>query len=241
MAYPGIYIAVALFIMLIRKITSVQMTRKQELKQKLVTLQLQSVRAQLDPHFTFNTLNSVAALIYLQDKQTAYEYMNKFTRLLRSMIEDADRIYRNLKEELDFVTTYLELEKLRFGDQFDFSLELGEGISGNEQVPKLVLHTYAENAVKHGLMPRLEGGLLKIVVVREGEYLRLSVEDNGVGRSKSQGQSPSTGKGLKLANEFYSILNQINTKQISHRITDLFDNNGMASGTVVEIIVPVEL
>jgi two-component sensor histidine kinase len=221
--YPGIYLI-----------------QKESLNRRLVTLQLQGIKSQLDPHFTFNTLNSIASLIYLEDRELAYDYMNKFTQLLRGLINDAERIYRSLGEELEFVTTYLDLEKLRFGDRFNYEIIIDENVSQREQVPKLVLHTFAENAIKHGIMSRAEGGILKIKVVRENNYLKLSIEDNGIGRTKAEGQSTSTGKGLKLTGEFYDILNQINKKPIKHFIVDLHNDAGVPVGTRVEVWVPVE-
>ena len=91
--------------------------------------------------------------------------MNKFTKLLRGMLNDAERIYRTLGEEIEFVTTYLDLEKLRLGGKFNYEIEIGEGLTQREQVPKLVLHTFAENSVKHGIMPSPEGGFIKIVCI----------------------------------------------------------------------------
>jgi len=239
-AYPGIYLLFLLFIVLIKRINTLQVVQKESLNRRLVTLQLQGIKSQLDPHFTFNTLNSIASLIYLEDRQLAYDYMNKFTHLLRGLINDAERIYRSLGEELEFVTTYLDLEKLRFGDRFNYEIKIDENVSMQEQVPKLVLHTFAENAIKHGIMSRSEGGNLKIQASRNTDYLVLSVEDNGVGREKAEGQSTSTGKGIKLTNEFYDILNQINRKPIRHFIIDLHNDNGEAGGTRVEVWVPVE-
>lgn len=240
MVYPGIYLLFFFFILLIMRIGSNQAEQRESLKQRLITLQLQGIKAQLDPHFTFNTLNSVASLIYLEDRQAAYDYMNKFTQLLRGMLNDAERIYRSLGEELEFVTTYLELEKLRFGEKFNFIIETGEGVSLNIQVPKLVLQTFAENSIKHGLMPCSDGGILKIKAEMEKDYLKLTIEDNGIGREKSAGRSTSTGKGLKLIGEFYEILNQMNKRAITHSITDLYNNNGNPAGTRVEVWVPVE-
>jgi two-component sensor histidine kinase len=240
LAYPGIYILFLIFIVLIKRINTLQVVQKESLNRRLVTLQLQGIKSQLDPHFTFNTLNSIASLIYLEDRQLAYDYMNKFTHLLRGLINDAERIYRSLGEELEFVTTYLDLEKLRFGDRFTYEIKMGENVSMREQVPKLVLHTFAENAIKHGIMSRTEGGNLKISTARDKDYLVLSIEDNGIGRGRAEGQSTSTGKGLKLTDEFYEILNQINRKPIRHFIVDLHDDNGNPSGTRVEVWVPVE-
>ena len=241
LAYPGIYFLIFLLIVLIQKITTLQIVQKESLKRRLVTLQLQGIKAQLDPHFTFNTLNSVASLVYLEDRDAAYDYMIKFTTLLRGMVNDAERIYRSVKEELEFVITYLDLEKLRFKEKLNYEIEIGEGVSQNEQVPKLVLHTFAENAVKHGIMPSEKGGILKIRIEKENDYLRLTIEDNGIGRDASAGQSASTGKGLKITREFYDILNQINKKPIKHLVTDLYDQNGNPAGTRVEVWVPVSV
>jgi two-component sensor histidine kinase len=237
--YPAIYFSIFFFIVLIKRIGSAQLKAKENLNNRLLTLQLQGIKAQLDPHFTFNTLNSIASLIYLEDRQTAYDYMRKFTQLLRSMLKDAEKIYRNLGEEIEFVTTYLELEKLRFGEKFNYEIEIGEGVTKLEQVPKLVLQTFTENAVKHGIMPSLNIGIIKISVVREKDYLRITIEDNGVGRKHSSGHSESTGKGLKLTGEFYEILNHLNKKPIRHLITDLYNDSGDPAGTRVEVWVPL--
>jgi two-component sensor histidine kinase len=239
LVYPGVYLLCFLFIVMVNRITAWQLSQKEDLKKRLITLQLQGIKSQLDPHFTFNTLNSVASLIYLEDRETAYDYLNKFTRLLRSMLNDAERVYRRLNEELEFVTTYLELEKLRFGDKFEYSIEIGDGVTQREEVPKMVLHTFAENAVKHGIIPKQEGGRLIIRVERENDYLRLIIRDNGIGRAGSAGQSSSTGKGLKLTGEFYEILNQINRRHIKHSISDLYNEAGEPAGTLVEVWVPV--
>jgi two-component sensor histidine kinase len=239
LSFPGIYFLFYLFIILIKRLNTFQVVEKESIKQRLISLQLQGIKAQLDPHFTFNTLNSIASLIYLEDRQAAYDYLNKFTQLLRVMLNDAEKLYRSLGEEVDFVTTYLELEKLRFGDKFSYIIETGDGVSQKELVPKLVLQTFAENAIKHGIMPCPEECLLKITIFRENDYLKLTIEDNGIGREKAAGLSSSTGKGLKLTGEFYDILNQINKRPILHKISDLYTTDGNPSGTIVEVWVPV--
>ncbi|MBK7628013.1 MAG: histidine kinase [Bacteroidales bacterium] len=240
LSFPGIYFLFYLFILLIKRFNTFQVVEKESLKQRLASLQLQGIKSQLDPHFTFNTLNSIASLIYLEDRQAAYDYMNKFTQLLRVMLNDAERLYRSLGEEIEFVNTYLELEKLRFGEKFNYYIDIKEGVTQKEQVPKLVLQTFAENAIKHGLMPCSEGGILKITVLRENDYLKLSVEDNGIGREKASGRSTSTGKGLKLTSEFYEILNQMNSRAISLHFTDLHNDKGETAGTRVDVMVPVD-
>ena len=238
--YPGIFLLCYFFIILIKRINTLQVVQKESLNRRLVTLQLQGIKSQLDPHFTFNTLNSIASLIYLEDRHLAYDYMNKFTQLLRGLINDAERVYRSLGEELEFVTTYLDLEKLRFGEKFNYEIVIGESVNLRDQVPKLVLHTFAENAIKHGIMSLAEGGIVKIIAEKKKDYLILSIEDNGIGRAMAEGQSTSTGKGLKLTGEFYDILNQINKRPIRHSIIDLYSDRGDSIGTRAEVWVPVD-
>jgi len=239
-AYPAIYFAFFFFIMLIKSIGTAQQKSRQDINTRLLNLQLLGIKAQLDPHFTFNTLNSIASLIYLEDRQAAYDYMRKFTELIRSMLNDAEKIYRNLGDEIEFVTTYLELEKLRFGEKFDYKVMISDGVDLKVQVPKLVLQTFAENAVKHGIMPAEKGGLITISISKQKDNLRLMIEDNGIGREASKGRSKSTGRGIKMTNEFYEILNQINKKPIRLTITDLRNTSGKPAGTRVEILVPPE-
>jgi signal transduction histidine kinase len=239
LVYPAIYLLFFLFIVLIKRFNTLQVVQKESLNRRLVTLQLQGIKSQLDPHFTFNTLNSISSMIYQEDRKLAYDYMSKFTTLLRSLINDAERIYRSLGEELEFVTTYLDLEKLRFGDKFNYEISIGENVSKLEQVPKLVLQTFAENAIKHGIMSSKYGGTLKLKAEKNLDYLILSIEDNGIGRAKAEGLSHSTGKGLKLTGEFYEILNQINKNPIKHTIIDLHNENGVSIGTRVEVWVPL--
>lgn len=237
--YPGIYFLFFSFILIIRKINTRQVVQKEKLRQRLLSLQLKSVKSQMDPHFTFNALNAVAALIYKENRQAAYDYLSKFTSLLRCMLNDAEKIYRSLEEEIEFVRTYLELEKLRFEENFDYEIFIDEKVDPRFKVPKMVLQTYAENAVKHGLLPRGGGGILKIKVKIDGENLLLVIEDNGIGRLKSSGSSHSTGKGLMLTEEFYQILKELDKNPVSMKITDLYHNNGEPAGTRVEVRMPM--
>jgi hypothetical protein len=239
LAYPGIYFLLFMFILTIKKISLYQFQQKEQMKRRLLSLQLKSVKSQLDPHFTFNALNSVASLMYLDDRKAAYDYLSKFTNLIRRLLSDAERIYRSLNQELEFVRLYLDLEKLRFGGRLNYRIECDQSLSGNEMVPKLVLQTFAENAVKHGITARPEGGTLTISVKKDNNFILLIVQDDGIGRLRSEGLSHSTGKGLKLTGEFYDILNKITNRQIRHSITDLTDSEGNASGTKVEVWVPL--
>lgn len=239
LVYPSVYFSFLLFILVVRRVTAQQIARKEELKKRLLTMQLQNIKGQLDPHFTFNALNSVASMVYAGEREVAYDSMTKFTKLLRQMVTDAGKVYRPLREELDFVRMYLDLEKLRFADRLKFEILVGAGVTGNESVPTMVLQTFVENAVKHGIMPRSEGGTVIIRISRDDGYLRLSIEDNGIGRKNSSDNKVSTGKGLMITREFYDVLNQINPRSVRHQIIDLSDAQGGPCGTRVEVDVRI--
>jgi hypothetical protein len=239
--YPAIYFGFLLFIGFIKKVNTQQVEKREQQKRKLQTLQLQSIKGQFDPHFTFNALNSVASLLYLNDRNAAYDYLNQFTRLLRQLLSDAERNYRTLEEEIEFVSAYLNLEKLRFGDKFNYTIRLDETITRQEIVPVMSIQTFAENAIKHGLMPLTEGGELNITIEKEDGYLKLATQDNGVGRKKASENSKRQGKGLRMIHELFDILNQINKKPIQLAITDLYHDDGTPAGTRAEVLVPLEL
>lgn len=241
LSYPAIYLGFVLFIAFVKKVTTQQVEKREQQKRKLQTLQLQSIKGQLDPHFTFNALNSVASLLYLDDRNAAYDYLIKFTRLLRQLLADAERVYRTLDEELEFVTAYLNLEKLRFGDKFNYTIRLDEDITRQEIVPVMSIQTFSENAIKHGLMPLTEGGKLTVSIEKQNGYLKLTIEDNGVGRKKAAENTKRHGKGLRMIREFYEILNQINKKPIKHTITDLYHEDGTPAGTRVDVWLPLDL
>ncbi|HEX2969064.1 MAG TPA: histidine kinase [Bacteroidales bacterium] len=241
LVHPCIYFLFFIFIILVRRINTIQIVQKEDLKKRLLALQLQSIKAQLDPHFTFNTLNSVASFIYLKDNRNAYDYMNKFTILLRQMLNDAEKVFRYLDEEIRFVTTYLELEKLRFGDSFDFRIEIGEGITRKELVPKHVLHTFTENAINHGLDQKKDGGTVLIKIQNDGEYLNIIVEDNGIGRLiRPDDLAGHDTKGLKLTSEFYDILSRMNNRNFSYKFEDLYTDTNDPAGTRVIVHVPLQ-
>jgi hypothetical protein len=235
LVYPGVYLCFILFIGTIRKVNTRQVERRESQKRKLLTLQLQSIKSQLDPHFTFNTLNSVASLLYEQDRTAAYDTMNKFTRLLRQMLNDADKVYRTLDEELEFVVGYLELEKLRFGNKISYQITIGDGITKRELVPKMVLQTFAENAVKHGLIPKEGSGRLTIDITRDQNKINIAVDDNGIGRKQAASRTDGTGKGLKIAVDLYEVLGKLYNHSIEMKIEDKYDNFGEATGTRVEM------
>jgi hypothetical protein len=241
--YP-IYMGIFLFILVlnyyIQKIQKRQIQKSFENKQLVTELQLKTIRNQMDPHFTFNAINSIASVIYDQDKDVAYDYFTKISKLIRATLDDADSITRTLDKEIEFVSNYLDIQKFRFSDKFDYNIKSGEYVNRSWKIPKMLIQIYAENAVKHGLIHNSKRGVLTIDLSKKNNFLVIEIVDNGIGRKKAMEiGSKSSGKGQKILQQYYSLFNQNAKSKIAHEIIDLKDADGKAAGTKVIIKVPV--
>lgn len=212
-----------------------------QIEKNLARLQFRSIKGMIDPHFTFNAINSIASMMYRGEKEEAYGYFTKFSRLIRNLFEHAENATRSLKAELEFVKNYLEIEKMRFGDKFDFSIRVAEGLDVQREIPKLIVQIYVENAIKHGLMGRESGGTLEVIITTEQHALHICVRDNGIGRKKSRATSDgkqSLGKGTHIIRDYFDLLNKFNDPKISSETIDLYSDDGTAAGTEVRISIP---
>jgi two-component sensor histidine kinase len=237
----GIYLAVLSFILIIRELYSFQLKKKYETEKKITRLQLSSIKAQMEPHFIMNTINTIGSSIYRQKPDEAYNLLLNFSGMVRSLLLSSDKLTRSLKEEIDFVKNYLELEKTRFTEVFSFEVSIGESVNLDSIIPKMIIQLHAENALKHGFLPKKSGGLLDISVVKEGDYLLITITDNGIGRNlASKNISQSTGKGMKILAQFLETYNKHNKLSLRQEITDLTDEAGNPAGTQVKIYVPVD-
>lgn len=213
--------------------------QKEQTEKQISELQLKTIRSQMDPHFTFNALNSISSVIYKEDKEKAYRYFTKFSKLVRSSLEVSDKITRSLEEEIDFTKNYLDLEKIRFKDQFEYSIHVDKNVYMESMVPKMILHNYAENAVKHGLKHKEGNRKLKIEIFYHDQILNISIKDNGVGRIKAKASNEfSTGKGLKIMNNIYDLYFKLYKVRIEQEIEDLTDASGDVTGTRVVLKIP---
>ncbi len=237
--YASIFLAIYLFTLLIRKIQRIQIEKKIRTEKKITELQLKIVKNQMDPHFTMNAINSVIAAIRQDKKETASQSLLHFSKMYRSLVLSGDKIKRSLAEEIDFSRNYLELEKFRFKDRFDYRMELDAAVNLNLEVPKMIIQSPVENAVKHGLLNKESDGILIIRASVKDHLLILEVEDNGVGRKEAQkGGTEGTGKGLRIMEEFLELYHKITGIKIQWQVTDLFDDAGKPAGTRVRITIP---
>lgn len=203
-------------------------------EKKLAEMEIQALKAQINPHFVFNCLNSIKSFIFDKDFEQADKYLDKFSELLRSTLDNSASATITLYQEISYLDNYLQLEKLRFDDKFEYDIRVNPEIDINTvTIPAMLLQPYVENAIRHGLS-HLESkkGLLKIDIDREGSSYICTIDDNGVGRVKGTEyrnavNSEYQSKGMELSNRRAELYN------INLEIIDKKDEQGNATGTTV--------
>lgn len=216
-----------------------------ELKQKGTEMEMQALRAQMNPHFIFNSLNSINRFILQNNKAQASEYLTKFSRLVRMILQNSQASLITLESELESLELYLNLEALRFNYHFDYKINIPKDLDISAlQVPPLILQPYVENAIWHGLMHKEEKGQLNVDVSEEGNYLYFKIIDNGIGREKaaslaSKSATKHKSMGLRITAHRIAILQNSETNTSPVTINDLVNPDGSAAGTEVVIKMPV--
>lgn len=238
--YLIIYLTVWGIIWFIRYIQYLQLKEKENLKNKILELQLKSVNNQLDPHFTYNAFTSIASVLKKAENKSLYEVFMKFTNLTRSALISSDKVFRTLEDEMIFVNDYLDIEKYRFENRFDYEIKVEKDVDFNVLVPKMLIQVHTENAVKHGLSGIKENGKLIIHIVKIDDSINILIEDNGIGR-KASNKLPkkSTGLGIKLIEEYFYLYEKNYNKKLKQEIVDLYDENSNSIGTRVIITIPI--
>jgi sensor histidine kinase YesM len=178
--------------------------RAVDLKAQLVNAQLNTLRTQLHPHFLFNTLNAVSALMQ-EDVEAAEKMLMRLSDMLRMSLRSLSRQKVPLQEELEFVKIYLEIEKVRFSDRLHVDLQVDEAVTG-AAVPYMLLQPLVENAIRHGITPKRDGGTVRIAARRNGGRLFLEISDDGVGLQSHGGRNDGSGMGLANTRERLGML-----------------------------------
>ena len=216
-----------------------------ELKQKGTELEIQALRAQMNPHFIFNSLNSINRFILKNERAQASEYLTKFSKLVRLILQNSQASLIPLESELESLELYLNLEALRFNYHFDYKISVPKDMDISAlQVPPLILQPYVENAIWHGLMHKEEKGQLDVEVSEENDHLYFRITDNGIGREKaaalaSKSATRHKSMGLRITAHRIAILQNSQTLTSPVTINDLVDSEGNAAGTEVLIKMPV--
>lgn len=205
---------------------------------------LQSLRREMNPHFIFNSLNSVNQFIAQNDELEANKYLTSYSRLMRSTMENSNKDFIPLSTELEHLKEYLDLERLRFHDKFTYTLTVDPQIDTDfVLVPNMLIQPQLENAIWHGLRYREEKGLLQINIEQKDQLISIKIEDNGIGLQKSvemktSHQKKHHSRGLKNTYERISLLNSLYKSNIKITITDKSEEE---SGVIVQIEFPINI
>jgi len=221
--------------------------RESEVNAKIISLEQQTLNAHMNRHFIFNALNSIQYFINTQDRKQANLYLTKFASLVRKNLDSAQTDSITLKEEIDRLKLYLNLEMLRFPGQFDFEILLGENVFPERlRVPSMLLQPFVENSIMHGLLPLERFGQIFIKLNIEGNQLKCVIEDTGIGISASmenkRGTSKHVSNGMKITRQRLELLENRDKQEYGvFGPEDVLDDEKKVVGTRVTIVLPVDL
>ncbi|MBI5914459.1 MAG: histidine kinase [Bacteroidetes bacterium] len=222
-----------------------QIREKAQLNTRVAENKMAALRSQMNPHFIFNSLQTVNGFISRQDLRGAIEYVNQFARLMRVILENSRVNVISLESEIELLELYLQIEAKRFSQPLTYSITAGNELDTfSTEIPPMLLQPFVENAIKHGLFHKKTPGHIAISFQRENGGLKCSVEDNGIGRAKSaqlndqQGRSHKS-RGLEIVNERLEIIRASRPGNYTVKIIDLHDLQQKPTGTRVEIILPL--
>ena len=230
-----------------KRIRAVQKNEEEKTNsiRRMAELELQSLRTQLNPHFMFNSLNAIQELILMEENEKSQSYLARFAKLLRMLLENADKQFISLQRELDFLQLYLSLENLRIPD-LHHSINIDKTIDAEHvMIPNMILQPYIENALWHGLSFKERDRQLQIRVTQSNGSVVYEIEDNGVGRQKaaelkSLYRKEHRSKGMELLSKRFKLLGKEYGSEIETTFTDLVYQDKVA-GTLVTIRVPVSI
>jgi sensor histidine kinase YesM len=215
-------------------------------EKELLELEAKALRAQMNPHFIFNCLNSIKSLIQQNENEKSVNYLTTFSKLIRTLLNNADKKEISLYDEIETCTYYLQLEAMRFDMKFSYSVNIDKDIDlKSVWVPALIIQPFIENAIWHGIVPRNTGGNVLINVRRNNDCIEIIVEDDGIGReasrlNKSSGGLVHESKGVNLTQSRLELDNLLRQRQAKLEIIDKKDEKGIATGTNVVIKIKEE-
>ncbi len=243
-----ILLASALVITIFR-LRVMQIKRKQQLEfEQMVEIskaELKALRAQMNPHFVFNSLNSIQHYILNSKGDEAAKYLNKFAKLIRIILNNSEKPIVTINEEIEALGLYLELEKMRFDNKFDYEFTVDSSIDGDyDEIPPMLIQPYLENAILHGINPKEGNGHLHIYIKVVNQFIKISVTDDGIGREKAraihslQPAARHKSLGMKITKDRVRILNTLHQSSLNVNIIDLYNDKNEPIGTRVDLFIP---
>ena len=242
-------IVLSVFIIIRQRSKIINQKREQkrlimELEAQMLQLKQKTLQLQMNPHVIFNTLNSIQQYIINNDVDNAVSYLSSFSKLMRRILNNSNERYITLADEMEAVRLYLQLESMRLGNRFKYDIEISPDVDvNNVEIAPLIIQPFVENAIIHGLVPKKDNCYLSIRISKMSEDKLLCViEDNGVGRQYSERMKKERGSshksyGMSITRRRLETLTKISNDDFSVDIIDLYDDNDMAAGTRVDIII----
>ncbi len=226
-----------------------QIREKEKIKSdfaiQLAEVEMRALRAQMNPHFIFNSLNSINKYILYNDPRNASRYLTKFAKLIRLILNNSKSKLISLEDEIHAITLYIELELMRFNQKFDFKKSIKTNFPKSEiLIPPMILQTYIENAIWHGLMPLEKQGQLIVSIEQSNNTLICKIDDNGIGRKKAKEnlQRNSIRKksiGMQITSERLALVESMYQIKTELKIKDKIDADGNGIGTLVTLTIPI--
>ncbi len=219
---------------------------KSEIQQQAKELEMQALRAQMNPHFIFNCLNSINRFIITNNPEKAADHLTKFAKLIRIVLEQSGKSFISLEDELACLRLYMDLEALRFEIPFQYEINTNEINTSTVMIPSLLLQPFVENAIWHGLNGSRDiNGMINISMSHQSGILHCKISDNGIGRTKANAAKHEIeiGKkslGIKLTEHRLQLIDPLKSKDVGIVIYDLTTQSGESSGTCVDIRIPVK-
>jgi len=244
--------AVFLFVIVLggySRISYIRRTEKEKLtaefKKQLAISETKALRAQMNPHFIFNCLNSINCFIIENEHDMASEYLIKFSKLIRLIMENSNNEIVSLKKELDALKLYIMLESARYENKISCEFSIDKCINTDTtKIPPMLLQPFVENAIWHGLMHKETNGSIHIIIKRAGsKLLKISIIDDGIGREKAAELKSKSGThksfGLEITAHRIDMMNKLNSSDAKMHIIDLKDDSNNAIGTRIDLTIPI--
>jgi len=248
-----LYFLIAFILLVV--IVTILLFNRYHLKQKHYRVKLEKknleteqrlLRSQMNPHFIFNSMNSIQSYISGNDSFTAMSYLSKFAKLIRGILENSRKAMIMLEEEINTLNLYIELERLRFKNKFDFKVEIDPVLfTETIYIPPMLIQPFIENAIKHGLRNMDGKGLLKIAFKKKNQLIECIIEDNGIGREQAKTMNEIRNKdhqslGMQVTRERIDAFKREKNANSNLIIIDMKNKEGKASGTQVNVLFPYE-
>ena len=236
----------AKLILQLEKERAEQKQREAEFERKVSDAALNSLRSQMNPHFIFNCLNSIKLYAVDNNADSATEYLGKFSRLMRLVLENSKSDLISLTQEIETLQLYMDMEAMRFKEKMRYEINVAKNVDMDYiEIPPMLIQPYVENAIWHGLMSKEDGGKITLSFNCQDNNLEIIVTDNGVGRAraaelKSKSAMAHKSFGMSITHQRIELINQMYNTNMSVMVNDLYDGEGNATGTEIRIDIPVD-